>query len=246
MRINDKSLSKFASSGAPPDKEGFLLKKGEINKGFQKRWFVLKGNLLFYYEKRGDKDPLGMIVLEGSTIELSEHVDGYAFQINFPGSGTRTYILAADTQEEMEAWMKILSCSSYDYMKLMVAELQQQLEDLNVDSQQRLCRDAVRDSRLFSRSYSNDSFDLTIPDLKGTQRINPFNSSISELPESTHEDQCNNSLDSPKYDHFADNSQKKKKNGMSFLELHEKYRRQVLCLSELWRSNFTRRDSEVC
>ena len=44
------------------------MKKGEVNKGFQKRWFVLKGNLLFYFEKRHDKEPLGVIILEGCTI----------------------------------------------------------------------------------------------------------------------------------------------------------------------------------
>ncbi len=30
----------------------------------------------------------------------------------------------------MEGWMKLLSCASYDYMKLMVLELQQQLSEL--------------------------------------------------------------------------------------------------------------------
>lgn len=59
MKINEKSLSRYASSGAPPDKEGYLKKRGDLNKGYQKRWFVLKGNLLFYYEKRMDRDPLG-------------------------------------------------------------------------------------------------------------------------------------------------------------------------------------------
>ena len=61
MKLNDKSLSKFAGSGAPPDKEGYMQKRGDFNKGYQKRWFVLKGNLLFYYERRGEKDPIGMI-----------------------------------------------------------------------------------------------------------------------------------------------------------------------------------------
>lgn len=30
----------------------------------------------------------------------------------------------------MEAWMKALACASYDYMKLMVAELQRQLDEV--------------------------------------------------------------------------------------------------------------------
>ena len=59
MKLNDKSLSRYAASGAPPDREGVLHKKGDFHKTFQKRWFVLKGNLLFYYERKGDKDPIG-------------------------------------------------------------------------------------------------------------------------------------------------------------------------------------------
>lgn len=68
MKINDKNLSYFASSATPVDKEGWLVKRGEINKAYQKRWFVLKGNLLFYFEKKGDKEPVGLVVLEGCTI----------------------------------------------------------------------------------------------------------------------------------------------------------------------------------
>lgn len=68
MKINEKNLAAFASSATPVDREGWLVKKGEVNKAYQRRWFVLKGNLLFYFEKRGDKEPVGVIVLEGCTI----------------------------------------------------------------------------------------------------------------------------------------------------------------------------------
>jgi len=68
MKINEKNLAAFASSATPVDREGWLVKRGEVNKGYQKRWFVLKGNLLFYFEKRGEKEPVGVIVLEGCTI----------------------------------------------------------------------------------------------------------------------------------------------------------------------------------
>ena len=40
----------------------------QVNKSFQRRWFVLKGNLLFYFEKKGDKEPIGVVILEGCTI----------------------------------------------------------------------------------------------------------------------------------------------------------------------------------
>ena len=39
--------------------------------------------------------------------------------------------MAADDQEVMESWMKVLSCATYEYMRLMVAELQRQLDEIN-------------------------------------------------------------------------------------------------------------------
>lgn len=44
---------------------------------FQKRWFVLKGNLLFYFDKKGDKEPLGLLLLEGCKDE--EFEDNFKF-----------------------------------------------------------------------------------------------------------------------------------------------------------------------
>lgn len=130
MKINDKNLIAFAVSSTPIDREGWLQKRGELNKGFQKRWFVLKGNLLFYFEKPGDKEPLGVVILEGCTIELAEDDEPYIFKIVFHGPGNRSYILGAESQDSMEQWMKALAVGSYDYMKIMVAELQRQLDQI--------------------------------------------------------------------------------------------------------------------
>lgn len=82
MKINEKNLRVFATS-PPFDKQGFLNKRGDVNKYFQRRYFVLKGNLLFYFEKQGDKEPLGLIIVEGCTIGAE-----YEKQIN-----QRNYIL---------------------------------------------------------------------------------------------------------------------------------------------------------
>ena len=135
MKFNERNVAYFASCNSPIDKEGILLKRGELNRGYQRRWFVLKGNLLFYLEKKGERDPIGVIILEGCRVELADSEDSqFTFQISFPGDGARTYILAAYNQEEMESWMRALSCSSYDYMKAMVDELQRQLDELTHDS----------------------------------------------------------------------------------------------------------------
>lgn len=74
-----------------------------------------------------------MIILEGCVIELAEaETEKYCFNINFHGN--RTYILSADDQDTLEAWMKALTCSGFDYMRLMISELQRQLEELDKTS----------------------------------------------------------------------------------------------------------------
>lgn len=225
MKINDKSLAKFASSGAPADKEGYLMKRGDFNKGYQRRWFVLKGNLLFYYEKRNDKEPIGVVVLEGCTIELSEDTDGFVFQIKFSGSGCRTYVIAADSQEDMESWMKVLSRASYDYMKLMVSELHRQLQDLTEDA--KLVEDAMRDSLILSGAYagfdqmnheSDTHEELEVHISKPMKRFNPFNTSEENL------------TDAANFHYYEEPKVKHK----TFAQLHEEYGNQIKHMKQLW------------
>ncbi|XP_059139515.1 sesquipedalian-1-like [Physella acuta] len=186
--LNERGLVHFANSGAPADKEGYLHKKGELNKGFQRRWFVLKGNLLFYYEHKADLEPVGVIILEGCTIELAEDMDGFAFLINFGTNGARSYCLSAKTQEEMESWMKVLSCAGYDYVKLMVSELQSKLEEVSDGAEARLISEAEKDSQILGRMYNTDSYYSSSKaeasprasasasySLARNSRVNPFN-----------------------------------------------------------------------
>lgn len=63
-------------------------------------------------------------------VELAEDDEQYTFKIEFHGTNNRSYVLGAESQESMEQWMKALACAGYDYIKLMVAELQRQLDDI--------------------------------------------------------------------------------------------------------------------
>ena len=175
MKINEKHLAAFATSSAPVDKTGFLLKRGEMNKAFQRRWFELKGNLLFYYEKKEEREPVGVIILEGYTVELTESVDMFSFELVFPGVGSRTYVLATDSQEEMESWMRALTCANYDYMRLMVSELQGQLDDLNADHI--LTRWSPKTTSISQPLGEAQLVDLCVEnrDSNFSQRSNPFN-----------------------------------------------------------------------
>lgn len=130
MKLNERSVAHYATCDSPPDKTGFLFKKGDRNTAYHRRWFVLKGNMLFYFEERDSREPIGVIVLEGCTVELCESAEEFAFAIKFDCAKARVYKMAADNQAAMESWVKALSRASFDYMRLVVKELERQLEEI--------------------------------------------------------------------------------------------------------------------
>lgn len=139
MKINENTLAAFATSrDTPVQKEGWLWKKGELNPKFQKRWFVLKGNLLFYFESKTSKEPVGVIVLEGCVIELAEEdQERFGFKISFQGERTRVYHLGTEFQNTLIEWMRLLAVASHEYMKMMVYELEQKLLELDTVEKKR-------------------------------------------------------------------------------------------------------------
>ncbi|XP_047447261.1 sesquipedalian-1 [Mugil cephalus] len=130
MKLNERSVAYYATCDSPPDKTGFLFKKGERNTAYHRRWFVLKGNMLFYFEERDSREPIGVIVLEGCTVELCESAEEFAFAIKFDCAKARVYKMAAENQAAMESWVKALSRATFDYMRLVVKELERQLEEM--------------------------------------------------------------------------------------------------------------------
>ncbi|KAF5891648.1 myosin regulatory light chain 2, skeletal muscle isoform type 2, partial [Clarias magur] len=130
MKIHGKILHHYLSSGAP-DKEGYLYKKGEVNTSYQKRWFSLKGNLLFYRERRSERDILGVIVLERCVVQLCDSEEHFAFSVSFFGDaeeadGLRTYKFSAEDQASQESWVKALHSANHGYLELLVRDLRQQ------------------------------------------------------------------------------------------------------------------------
>lgn len=131
MKLNERSVAHYATCNSPPDKTGFLFKKGERNTAYHRRWFILKGNMLFYFEERESREPIGVIVLEGCTVELCEsESEEFAFAVKFDCVKARVYKMAAESQAAMESWVKALSRASFDYMRLVVKELERQLEEV--------------------------------------------------------------------------------------------------------------------
>ncbi|KAL4707424.1 hypothetical protein ACJJTC_008609 [Scirpophaga incertulas] len=221
MKINEKNLCAFASSTTPVDREGFLDMRSEVGKSYQKRWFTLKGNLLFYFDKKGDKEPVGVIILEGCTIELTEE-EAYSFKIVFQCEGGRTYYLCTSSQASMEEWMKALACASYDYMKLMVSDLQRQLDDAQAE--------VASDAALVTVTPPDE--EPQVPP-RG-QRYNPFNRGLESegktVPGSRHHKE-NLRPDAPR-----------KK--VPFRDIHSAYGRKILADRSEWRASLARRSDD--
>ena len=84
MKLHRKSVLRFFRGyrTQAPDREGILLKKGARNTSYQRRWFILRGNLLFYLEHQADHTPLGLILLENCQVEPRlGATEPYAFTI---------------------------------------------------------------------------------------------------------------------------------------------------------------------
>ncbi|XP_077457523.1 sesquipedalian-1-like [Stigmatopora argus] len=160
MKLNERSVAHYATCDSPPDKTGFLFKKGERNTAYHRRWFVLKGNMLFYFEERDAREPIGVIVLEGCTVELCESAEEFAFAVKFDCAKARVYKMASDSQAAMESWVKALSRASFDYMRLVVKELERQLEEIQeatVGGLQGRSRSSKRSAKSRSSSSSTSS-----------------------------------------------------------------------------------------
>ncbi|XP_072548985.1 sesquipedalian-1 [Salminus brasiliensis] len=124
MKIHEKILTHFLSCTSPVDKEGYLYKKRERNTSYLRRWFVLKGNLLFYQERPADRNLLGVIVLEGCVVQAGDPDGLFSFSLAFTGPGLRTYRLAAEDHLSQESWVRALLTASHIYISLLVKDLE--------------------------------------------------------------------------------------------------------------------------
>lgn len=89
------------------------------------------GNILAYYEKKLDREPLGILFLENHIIEM---VDDLTMVIRFLTLNElpKGYYLRSDSTEDIEQWMRILSRSGIDFFTLTLEDLEDQLRAVSV------------------------------------------------------------------------------------------------------------------
>ncbi|XP_021499140.1 rho GTPase-activating protein 22 isoform X3 [Meriones unguiculatus] len=101
-------------------KAGWLKKQRSIVKNWQQRWFVLRGDQLFYYKDKDESKPQGFISLQGTQVtELlpdPEDPGKHLFEITPGGAGEQekvpanpeALLLMASSQRDMEDWVQAI------------------------------------------------------------------------------------------------------------------------------------------
>uniref|UniRef100_A0A8C7B6I8 Pleckstrin homology domain containing A4 n=1 Tax=Neovison vison TaxID=452646 RepID=A0A8C7B6I8_NEOVI len=81
---------------------------------WKRRWFVLSGHCLFYYKDSREESVLGSVLLPSYSIRPDGPgaPRGRRFTFTAEHPGMRTYVLAADTLEDLRGWLKALGRAS--------------------------------------------------------------------------------------------------------------------------------------
>ncbi|XP_019406644.1 PREDICTED: pleckstrin homology domain-containing family A member 4 [Crocodylus porosus] len=93
---------------------GWLYKQDSSGlKLWKRRWFVLSNYCLFYYRDSREEMVLGSIPLPSYEIRiLPKEAKNRRFTFKAEHPGMRTYYFSADTQEDMNGWVRAMSQSA--------------------------------------------------------------------------------------------------------------------------------------
>ncbi|CEF68287.1 MIP16918p [Strongyloides ratti] len=139
-----------------PDKKGFLWKKGSY-KTWKKRWFILSGKCLYYFENQGETDPRGIIPLENVKVRFVEEKNKqHVFEIFSSTSEVikacktetdgrvvegkhTTYRMCAPTAEDMHQWINAIQRSInndpfFDMLQLRKKRIETQISETSLNS----------------------------------------------------------------------------------------------------------------
>uniref|UniRef100_A0A6I8NMM3 Pleckstrin homology domain containing A4 n=1 Tax=Ornithorhynchus anatinus TaxID=9258 RepID=A0A6I8NMM3_ORNAN len=77
---------------------------------WKRRWFVLSGHCLFYYRDSREESVLGSVLLPSYSVRPDGPgmPRGRRFTFTAEHPGMRTYVLGADTQEDLRGWLRAL------------------------------------------------------------------------------------------------------------------------------------------
>lgn len=98
-----------------PEKDGFLTKQGGSIKTWKKRYFLLKGDTLYYFKTKNDTVQTGEIKLTRESVANEEPKKGGKFYFSIT-TARRCYLIHADSEDVMRQWVEAIT-RSLDTMK---------------------------------------------------------------------------------------------------------------------------------
>eukprot|EP00160_Parvularia_atlantis_P000154 Unigene10125_Nuclearia_a/m.30915 Unigene10125_Nuclearia_a/g.30915 ORF Unigene10125_Nuclearia_a/g.30915 Unigene10125_Nuclearia_a/m.30915 type:complete len:760 (+) Unigene10125_Nuclearia_a:16-2295(+) len=94
-----------------PEHSGWLWKQGGNVRTWKRRWFTLSRLCLYYFKAPEDAKALGMVLLPSYSIMPAKEIKrAHAFKAFH--AGARTYYFCADTDAEMQLWIKHMQRAS--------------------------------------------------------------------------------------------------------------------------------------
>jgi hypothetical protein len=220
MKVNDRTLVRYASSAdAQATKQGWLLKRSKEKAEYQRRFCVLKGNLLFLFEKQIDREPLAAVLLEGSRVELDDGDSQlFAFRIVFAPPASRQYVFCTDSQPSLESWMKALATCSIGILRLVAGELRRELQQIEDETNAFRSLQQHRLSAPLPEMRHSMSFDSS-----SSARVNPFDQHNLIDFDDLHNGNRSSCSSAPTSDSSANRSDHVLFSRRPFVDLHQFY-----------------------
>jgi len=103
-KYGEDAIKVPASSLLPCEKDGMLTKQGGSWKSWKQRYFVLKGDKLYYYKTPKDQVFTGRIELESNSVVREELGKKKQFLLSVK-TQKRHFMMYADTPEDGKQWI---------------------------------------------------------------------------------------------------------------------------------------------
>mmetsp|Transcript_5413 Transcript_5413/g.13614 ORF Transcript_5413/g.13614 Transcript_5413/m.13614 type:complete len:947 (+) Transcript_5413:68-2908(+) len=112
-----------------PSKEGYLTKQGHFITNWKQRWFVVAGDILYYYRDPHDEIPAGVILLRGCMIHKKSGpgIPAFCFALELnetwlvdptSTSNHEQYLLTADSLQSMQSWIDAIERARLQALEL--------------------------------------------------------------------------------------------------------------------------------
>eukprot|EP01129_Flabellula_baltica_P014988 TRINITY_DN736_c0_g1_i1.p1 TRINITY_DN736_c0_g1~~TRINITY_DN736_c0_g1_i1.p1 ORF type:complete len:468 (-),score=103.84 TRINITY_DN736_c0_g1_i1:50-1453(-) len=95
----------------PPDMDGHMTKCGGRIESWHKRWFVLKGNGLYYFKKKSDKRETGVIELTKESFVKKDPTKKQGKPCIAVGTTARVFFMYPETTTEQEEWIGVINAA---------------------------------------------------------------------------------------------------------------------------------------